>query len=94
MLATSHLHQLGVGDISLASNTLRNGCTEHILIAYQVAGGGGVNIADVTLANHSGSIIAGFVNTADTHLTVTAVDMINITGANLPSLNPHNIHSV
>ena len=55
----SHLTQAGVGDISLAANTLRAGSIEHILIAYQVAGGSGVNIADVTLHNTSSSTITG-----------------------------------
>jgi len=92
----SHLTQLGVGDINLAREALTAGSKEHILIAYQ--SGSDVKIADVTITNTSGSTQGssglGGLNTANTNLHVSAVDLIDITGTSLPSLNPHNIHFV
>ena len=60
------------------------------MIAYNT--GTGANIADVTITNKTG-VTQGFLglDTANPNLTVTAVDLIHITGTDVSNLNPHNI---
>jgi len=83
----------------IAGLTIGANTTEHILVAYQNANfnpnPGEVTIADVTITN-TGAAYAGNGSTASNHITVSAVDMVNIVGTalnpvTLGSLNSHDI---
>ena len=64
-----------VGDISFAGS-LAKGNIEHKLVAYN--SGNGIDIADVTITNITGHALIGFVNTAQTGVTVSAIDIVDI----------------
>ncbi len=87
------LTQVTVGNISL-DQTLGAHNMEHLLIAYEVSGGTGVNIADVTIINTTGTAIGGFVDTANPKVSVSAVDLIDIVGQNVAQFDAHNFHFV
>jgi hypothetical protein len=93
------LQQSNVGNI-VVGGLLTAGSEEHVLVAYN--SGNGVNIADVTIQNISGST-QGFLglNTADTtHLKVSAIDLVDITGTathndvSLGNITAHNLFFV
>ncbi len=90
-----------VGDINFAADALGAHSTEHLLIAYQVAGAATptVNIADVTITNTTGAALAGFDTATTAGITVSAIDLIHVTGtatntAVLGQLVGHNVYFV
>jgi hypothetical protein len=93
------LTSLNTGDLLFGlPGGFTNGSIEHVLIAYN--SGSSVNIADVTIQNTSGHILGGIIDTASHNVTVTATDLVHITGAatnndvNIGNLTSHNIFFV
>lgn len=86
-----------VGDITFGGS-LTNGSIEHELVAYN--SGNGFNIADVTITNNTGHALIGFVNTAQTGVTVSAIDLVDVTGTathndvSIGNLTSHNLFFV
>jgi hypothetical protein len=79
-----------VGDINFGIG-IAPGELFHVLIAYGT--GTGVNIADLSVLNTTGS--GQLFETANANLTFSAHDLVDLVGTtSLGNLNPHNIHFV
>ena len=101
------LQTLTTGDMVFLQNgttAFNTGDVEHVLIAYEKAGGssslggtGQVNIADVTFTAAATIATGATFDTANTaQVTVSAIDLVDIagtttTGVNLANLHPNNI---
>ena len=96
------LTTLHTGDMQFVQNAtvaLAAGDIEHVLIAYNKAGGsssfgnGQVNIADVTLTFNAAVATGATFDTATTAtVTVSAIDLVDITGTAATGVNIANFH--
>ena len=101
-LNASYLQQAlgtsGNGDLIFTNTAgLTNNSIEHVLVAYN--SGNGVSIADVTILNQTGGTLHT-IDTATHGVTVTAFDLVHITGTatnndvTVTNLTGHNIFFV
>ncbi len=98
------LQTLTTGDIKFTqgATAFNAGDVEHVLIAYEKAGGSSlgtsqVNIADVTFHAVATQVSGATWDSANTAaVTVSAIDLVDLvgtatTGVNLANLHPHNV---
>ena len=93
----AQLTQATVGNFvfNMADQALTDGSIMHVLVGYETTGGD-MHIADVSLFNNTtttGDPLT-LVDTADTDVTVSAVDLINLVGVNIDNVHGNNFHFV